>query len=93
MGVAHRYRLLSVRGPRMAMRARRGAASQLLCALLVPYWTLARANPRLKHFAPPVATVRRRSTVLREAIGEQLLRTRTWPGSTWSKTERAFSEV
>ena len=30
-----------MRGPRMVMRARRGAAS---CALLVPYWTLARAN-------------------------------------------------
>ena len=91
MGVSHRYRLLSVRGPRMVMRAAWGSLARR--RLLVPYWTLARANPRLKHFAPPVATVRRRSTVLREAIGERLLRTRTWPGSTWSKTERAFSEV
>ena len=58
MGVAHRYRLLSVRKPRMAMRARRGAASRRVVCLLVPYWTLARANPRLKLFAP-VATTRR----------------------------------
>ncbi len=33
MGVSHRYRLLSVRGPRMVMRARRGAASRLSLAL------------------------------------------------------------
>ena len=30
MGVSHRYRLLSVRGPRIAIRARRGAASLAL---------------------------------------------------------------
>ena len=45
MGVSHRYRLLSVRGPRMVMRARRGAA---LLLFLVPYWTLARLISELK---------------------------------------------
>ena len=31
MGVSHCYRLLSVRRPRMVMRARRGAASRRVC--------------------------------------------------------------
>jgi hypothetical protein len=58
MGVSHRYRLLSVRGPRMVMRARRGAASRggLLASVLQAASSI---KARLKLFAPPVATTRR----------------------------------
>ena len=42
MGVAHRYRLLSVRKPLIVMRAAWGSLARR--RLLVPYWTLARSK-------------------------------------------------
>ena len=51
MGVSHRYRLLSVRGPRMVMRARRGAAFCLFASALLDSSS---SIKELKLFAPRV---------------------------------------
>ena len=57
MGVSHRYRLLSVRGPRMVTRAAWGSLAAL--ALASALLDASSIKARLKLFAPPVATTRR----------------------------------
>ena len=59
MGVSHRYRLLSVRGPRIVMRARRGAARAVFGWFASALQDASSSIKLLKLFAPPVATSRR----------------------------------
>ena len=56
MVVSHRYRRFALRGPRIVMRARRGAASRLSLALASALQNASSSINTLKLFAPPGAT-------------------------------------
>ena len=94
MGVSHCYRLLSVRRPRIAMRARWGSLAPFgwLASGLQDASSSIKLLKLLLHLERPV-DVRTRSADHCEPTGEQLLRTRRLAGSTWPKPESVLRHL